>query len=221
MLKLKIQTIKLFCRVSTALKVSFYWQIDVCLIDDEIVVFVSFYANRSHFVYIAHTWRAHDLFVFKQFSMVQWLTIARAYGHSSRRARNRLRSGGTEGEDDRTAIAHPSIVESSRSNYQGAKLSTRKCTTAFHMLASSTCFPLNSVICLLSCLFQYREERFRQTSESTNKRVLWWSLAQVIVLVSMGFWQMRHLKTFFETKKLVWICIRVVSVCCDFVNFTK
>jgi len=50
---------------------------------------------------------------------------------------------------------------------------------------------------------RYREERFRQTSESTNKRVLWWSLAQVIVLVAMGFWQMRHLKTFFETKKLV------------------
>lgn len=50
---------------------------------------------------------------------------------------------------------------------------------------------------------QYREERFRQTSESTNKRVLWWSLAQTIVLVCMGFWQMRHLKTFFETKKLV------------------
>lgn len=51
--------------------------------------------------------------------------------------------------------------------------------------------------------FQYREERFRQTSESTNKRVLWWSLAQLLILVGMGFWQMRHLKTFFETKKLV------------------
>lgn len=54
-----------------------------------------------------------------------------------------------------------------------------------------------------SLFFQYREERFRATSESTNHRVLWWSLAQVIVLVGMGFWQMRHLKTFFETKKLV------------------
>uniref|UniRef100_A0A3P9CEJ0 Transmembrane p24 trafficking protein 9 n=1 Tax=Maylandia zebra TaxID=106582 RepID=A0A3P9CEJ0_9CICH len=36
----------------------------------------------------------------------------------------------------------------------------------------------------------YREERFRQTSESTNQRVLWWSI-------------MRHLKSFFEAKKLV------------------
>lgn len=48
-----------------------------------------------------------------------------------------------------------------------------------------------------------REERFRSTSESTNSRVLYWSLAQTVVLLSMGFWQMRHLKSFFEAKKLV------------------
>ena len=51
--------------------------------------------------------------------------------------------------------------------------------------------------------FQYREERFRQTSESTNQRVLWWSLGQTCILVVMGAWQMRHLKSFFEAKKLV------------------
>nr|BAN20495.1 glycoprotein 25l [Riptortus pedestris] len=50
---------------------------------------------------------------------------------------------------------------------------------------------------------RYREERFRMTSESTNKRVFWWSLAQLIILVGMGTWQMRHLKSFFEAKKLV------------------
>ncbi|XP_012283477.1 transmembrane emp24 domain-containing protein eca [Orussus abietinus] len=50
---------------------------------------------------------------------------------------------------------------------------------------------------------RYREERFRQTSESTNQRVLWWSLTQTIVLLVMGAWQMRHLKSFFEAKKLV------------------
>merc|ERR1712007_79113 len=48
-----------------------------------------------------------------------------------------------------------------------------------------------------------REERFRQTSESTNQRVLWWSLAQTAILLVMGAWQMRHLKKFFEAKKLV------------------
>lgn len=50
---------------------------------------------------------------------------------------------------------------------------------------------------------QYREERFRTTSESTNSRVLWWSLAQTCVLLAMGYWQLRHLKSFFEAKKLV------------------
>ena len=57
--------------------------------------------------------------------------------------------------------------------------------------------------CHFLCSFQYREERFRQTSESTNQRVLWWSIAQTLILVATGFWQMRHLKGFFEAKKLV------------------
>ncbi len=69
----------------------------------------------------------------------------------------------------------------------------------------------NSHALMVCCFFRtkeqnyqrYREERFRATSESTNQRVLWWSLAQLIVLVIAGFWQMRHLKGFFEAKKLV------------------
>lgn len=50
---------------------------------------------------------------------------------------------------------------------------------------------------------RYREERFRQTSISTNQRVLWWSMGQTFILLATGFWQMRHLKGFFEAKKLV------------------
>ncbi|KAB0796750.1 hypothetical protein PPYR_10811 [Photinus pyralis] len=50
---------------------------------------------------------------------------------------------------------------------------------------------------------RYREERFRQTSESTNSRVLWWSIIQTAILLTMGAWQMKHLKSFFEAKKLV------------------
>ncbi|MGH0127826.1 UNVERIFIED_CONTAM: hypothetical protein FKN15_052460 [Acipenser sinensis] len=49
----------------------------------------------------------------------------------------------------------------------------------------------------------YREERFRMTSESTNQRVLWWSITQTVILLITGIWQMRHLKSFFEAKKLV------------------
>ncbi|RXM93462.1 Transmembrane emp24 domain-containing protein 4 [Acipenser ruthenus] len=50
---------------------------------------------------------------------------------------------------------------------------------------------------------RYREERFRMTSESTNQRVLWWSITQTVILLITGIWQMRHLKRFFEAKKLV------------------
>ncbi len=52
-------------------------------------------------------------------------------------------------------------------------------------------------------MLQAREERFRLVSDSTNARVLWWSLGQAIILILMGIWQMRHLKSFFEAKKLV------------------
>lgn len=50
---------------------------------------------------------------------------------------------------------------------------------------------------------RFREERFRSTSESTNTRVLWWSILQTFVLIGAGVWQMRHMRTFFEAKKLV------------------
>ncbi|KAK4472623.1 hypothetical protein MN116_003858 [Schistosoma mekongi] len=48
-----------------------------------------------------------------------------------------------------------------------------------------------------------REENFRRLSESTNQRVTWWSVAQLILLICIGFWQMRHLRAFFQAKKLV------------------
>jgi len=48
-----------------------------------------------------------------------------------------------------------------------------------------------------------REIVFRNTSESTNARVMWWSILQLVVLVLTGVWQMKHLKSFFKAKKLV------------------
>ena len=50
---------------------------------------------------------------------------------------------------------------------------------------------------------RFREESFRGTSESTNRRVLWWAFVQTLVLVATGVWQMHHMKSFFEAKKLV------------------
>jgi hypothetical protein len=50
---------------------------------------------------------------------------------------------------------------------------------------------------------QARESVFHSTSESTNNRVTFWSIGQLVVLVVLGVWQMRHLKSFFKSKKLV------------------
>uniref|UniRef100_A0A8C6CJL5 GOLD domain-containing protein n=1 Tax=Moschus moschiferus TaxID=68415 RepID=A0A8C6CJL5_MOSMO len=36
---------------------------------------------------------------------------------------------------------------------------------------------------------RWREERFQQTSESTNQRVLWWSILQTLILVATSIWR--------------------------------
>lgn len=48
-----------------------------------------------------------------------------------------------------------------------------------------------------------REMQFRDTSESVNSRVRNWTLLQIVVVVLACFWQVRQLRAFFVTKKLV------------------
>ncbi|GAA5815862.1 hypothetical protein MFLAVUS_009379 [Mucor flavus] len=48
-----------------------------------------------------------------------------------------------------------------------------------------------------------REKDFRDQSELTNSRVVWWTIAQLIVLGVVCFWQMNYFKNFFMAKKLV------------------
>jgi len=48
-----------------------------------------------------------------------------------------------------------------------------------------------------------REATFRNTSESTNARVMWWSVIQTLILVGTALWQISHLKHYFHTKKIV------------------
>ncbi|KAF5383672.1 hypothetical protein D9615_003676 [Tricholomella constricta] len=51
---------------------------------------------------------------------------------------------------------------------------------------------------------QYQREReadYRDLSEATNARAVWYSLAQIVVLVATCTWQLRHLKRFFEDRK--------------------
>ncbi|KAL1946749.1 hypothetical protein VTO73DRAFT_14853 [Trametes versicolor] len=46
-----------------------------------------------------------------------------------------------------------------------------------------------------------RERTHRNTAESTNDRVKWWSILQAIVLFSVVAWQVYYLKSFFEVKR--------------------
>nr|CCA15078.1 conserved hypothetical protein [Albugo laibachii Nc14] len=48
-----------------------------------------------------------------------------------------------------------------------------------------------------------RESLMRDTNESTNSRVLWFSLFSILMLVGIGSWQMMYMKKFFKSKKLI------------------
>ncbi|KAJ7781525.1 emp24/gp25L/p24 family/GOLD-domain-containing protein [Mycena metata] len=48
-----------------------------------------------------------------------------------------------------------------------------------------------------------REKTHRNTAESTNSRVKWWSVVQAIVLFSVVGWQVYYLKSFFEIKRVI------------------
>ncbi|KAI6002539.1 membrane protein [Pisolithus marmoratus] len=50
---------------------------------------------------------------------------------------------------------------------------------------------------------QYQREResdFRDLSEATNTRAIWYSLMQIVVLVLTCTWQLKHLKRFFQDR---------------------
>jgi hypothetical protein len=48
-----------------------------------------------------------------------------------------------------------------------------------------------------------RERTHRDTAESTNSRVVWWSLFQTGMLVAVCAFQVYYLRSFFEVKRLV------------------
>lgn len=50
---------------------------------------------------------------------------------------------------------------------------------------------------------RYRENKFRASSEDISSKVLKWAVVQLVVLIVLGMYSMRHLKNFFQAKKLV------------------
>ncbi|KAK0202891.1 membrane protein [Desarmillaria ectypa] len=52
---------------------------------------------------------------------------------------------------------------------------------------------------------QYQREReadYRNLSEGTNSRAVWYSVVQIMVLILTCAWQLRHLKRFFEDRQM-------------------
>uniref|UniRef100_H2ZF49 GOLD domain-containing protein n=1 Tax=Ciona savignyi TaxID=51511 RepID=H2ZF49_CIOSA len=48
-----------------------------------------------------------------------------------------------------------------------------------------------------------REEEMRSTNESTNSRVLYFSMFSMLCLIGLATWQVLYLRKFFKSKKLI------------------
>ncbi|KAJ5071122.1 transmembrane emp24 domain-containing protein [Anaeramoeba ignava] len=48
-----------------------------------------------------------------------------------------------------------------------------------------------------------REETMRDTNESTNSRVLWFSLLSIFILISVSLWQIVYLNQYLRKKKII------------------
>ena len=48
-----------------------------------------------------------------------------------------------------------------------------------------------------------REERLRNTNESTNRRVSNFSVSIIIVLIAVGLWQLQYLRSYFRSKHIL------------------
>lgn len=87
---------------------------------------------RPHFIYIAYAGRARNLFVLKQFVMVQWCSTTCAFRYSSWWTCNRLCKCCPKRKDVGITIAYSSITKPSGTNYKGTELSKSMC--AYHFL---------------------------------------------------------------------------------------
>ncbi len=48
-----------------------------------------------------------------------------------------------------------------------------------------------------------REQKLRDTNESTNERVKWFALGTMGMLVGLGAWQVVYLRSYFRSKHLI------------------
>lgn len=48
-----------------------------------------------------------------------------------------------------------------------------------------------------------REQKLRDTNESTNERVKWFAFGTMGMLVALGVWQIIYLRAYFRSKHLI------------------
>jgi hypothetical protein len=48
-----------------------------------------------------------------------------------------------------------------------------------------------------------REAALRETSETTDARIQWFSIFSIVILLAVSLWQVTFLKSFFRSKKLL------------------
>lgn len=48
-----------------------------------------------------------------------------------------------------------------------------------------------------------REQKLRDTNESTNERVKWFALGTMAMLIALGSWQVVYLRAYFRSKHLI------------------
>jgi hypothetical protein len=96
-------------------------------------------------------------------------------------------------------------------NTNGLFFSLSFSTLTYHTLVSAllTCVDVSGFCCsdssidnlvhrILICCF-----RFDFVAESTNSRVLWFSIMSMVILVALGAWQLIYLRRFFQSKKMI------------------
>ncbi|OLY82750.1 putative membrane protein [Smittium mucronatum] len=59
-----------------------------------------------------------------------------------------------------------------------------------------------------------RETQFRETNRAINTRIVFWAIVQFALIGVVCYWQLRHLRRFFEAKKLVYM--QLIKICRSF-----
>ena len=59
-----------------------------------------------------------------------------------------------------------------------------------------------------------REQKLRDTNESTNERVKWFAIVTMSTLIALGAWQVVYLRAYFRFVAFLSFCLRMLTFTC-------